>query len=302
MTGLAVAFALLSALTVAFSTSVQHQAAELAPPSVVGGWALLAHLVRRPIWLLGQLLGTVALAFHVLALHYGPIALVQPVVITGIVFAVPVRAAISRRLPGAREMAAVVLAAIGLATFLVVSSPSAGREAGLGMDAFLMVVGAVLVGVLGVLGASRVVDATSRAFLLGSAAGILFALVAVLIKMSLEVVTTDGLTGLVTTWPFYLLAVAGLSGVLCNQLAYRSARLSSSMPVLNVVNVLVALAYGYLLFHEVPRHSPGVLAVELLALGAMLTGLWILARDAAIETERTALVDEPVLPQPASGA
>jgi drug/metabolite transporter (DMT)-like permease len=283
VTGLAIAFALLSATTVAFSTSVQHQAAEMAPSSVTGTWALLGHLARRPLWLIGQLLGTVALVMHALALSFGPIALVQPLVISGVVLAVPARAAISRRLPGAREVVAVLIAASGLAVFLVVSAPSAGAPAGLGPLPLLMVVGCMGLAVAGIALAPRIGDPTLRAFLLGSAAGILFALVAVLLKMSLDELAAGGLGAVVTTWPIYVLVMAGLGGVLCNQLAYRSARLSSSMPVLNVVDCLLALVFGYVVFHEVPRHSPGVAVVEGLALVAMLAGLWILARDAAAD-------------------
>ncbi len=281
MTGLAVAFALLSASTVAFSTSVQHHAAETAPRSITGTWGLVGHLMRQPLWLMGQVLSTVALAFHALALHFGPIALVQPVIISAIVLAVPVRAAIARRLPSPRETGAVLLAAAGLAIFLVVSAPSEGRSAGLGPLALLLVLVFLCVAAAGIAWSRRVDDPTGRAFLLGSAAGILFALVAVLLKISLEELATHGAARLLTIWPPYLFVVAGLTGVMCNQLAYRSARLSSSMPVLNVVDCLVALLFGYVVFHEGPRHSPGVLLIEAVSLGAMLTGLWRLAQDEA---------------------
>ncbi len=292
-------FALLSASTVAFSTSVQHQAAELTPAHVVGTWALLAHLVRRPLWLGGQILGTVALVMHALALHFGPIALVQPLVISGIVLAVPVRAAIGKRLPGAREMTAVGIAAVGLATFLVASAPSQGSRAGLGPLPLLMVLGCLGVAAATVTLARRIVDATRRAFLLGTAAGILFAMVAVLLKMFVDELAARGLAGVFATWPPYLLAVAGLSGVLCNQLAYRSARLSSSMPVLNIVDCLIALAFGYVVFHEVPRHSTGAIVLEALALAAMLAGLWILARDAAaIAADELSRIEHRPLPVP----
>lgn len=277
---IAVSFALLSASTSAVSTSVQHQAAELAPLRIVGAWGLIGHLVRRPLWLLGQVVGTVALVMHALALHYGPIALVQPLVISGIVLAVPVRAMISRQLPGRAEVGAVLLAAVGLATFLIASSPTEGRRAGLGALPLLMVLGCLAAAAAGVAWARRILDPTRRAFLLGTAAGILFALVAVLLKMSLDEFAADGPWRLFATWPLYLLVVAGLGGVLCNQVAYRSSRLSSSMPVLNVVDCLLALVFGYMVFHEVPRHSPGVVVLEALALTATLTGLWMLARDA----------------------
>lgn len=298
MNGLAVGFALLSASAVAFSTSVQHQAAEHAPEEVTGMWGLLGHLVKRPMWLAGQVLGTLALVFHALALSSGPIALVQPVVISGIVLAVPVRAALSRKLPGRRESVAVLVAAAGLATFLVVSAPTKGQAAGLGPLPLLLVLGCLALALVGLVLSGRVVDPTRRAFLLGTAAGIFFALVAVLLKMFLEELDQGGLTAVLTTWPVYVLCVAGLGGVLCNQLAYRSARLSSSMPVLNVVDCLLALAFGYVVFHEVPRHSPGIVVLELLALAAMLTGLWILARDAVADQEAEAADDRAAVATP----
>lgn len=283
MTGLAVLFALLSAATAAFSTSVQHQAAETAPSHVTGAWGLLLHLVRRPAWLIGQLIGVLGLVFHGLSLNNGPIALVQPIVISGIVLAVPLRAAISRRLPGLRELAAVVLAAVGLAVFLVVSSPSAGRPVGVGPLPLVMVLVFLALGAGAVTLARRVGDPTRRAFLLGTSAGVLFALVAVSLKMTLDRLSGTGPVSVLTAWPLYVLMASGIGGVLTNQLAYRSGRLSSSMPVLNVVDCLVALLFGYVLFHEVPRHGSAVLLTEALALAAMLTGLWTLARDAANE-------------------
>ena len=119
-----------------------------------------------------------------------------------------------------------------------------------------------------------------RAFLLGACSGIFFALVAVLLKMSLELFAAGraraawSRPGRSTSW-----CSRASAAILCNQLAYRSARLASSMPVLNVVDCLVALAFGYVVFHEVPRHTPGVVVLEALALGAMLVGLWILVRN-----------------------
>jgi hypothetical protein len=85
---------------------------------------MLAIAAAHRIWVWA--LGVGGLAFHGLALSNGPIALVQPIIISGIVFAVPVRAAISRRLPGPAEFGAVALTAAGLAAFLVASDPSKG--------------------------------------------------------------------------------------------------------------------------------------------------------------------------------
>ena len=278
MTWLAVVLALSSAATVAFSTSVQHQAAENAPESAEGAWGLLRHLAQRPAWLLGQFLGIVALVFHALALNTGPIALVQPIIISGIVLAVPVRAALSRTFPGRSELIAVGLAAAGLAAFLIASDPQHGTTDSTGwLPGILVAVSTALAAIM-IVAARRVVADPPRAFLYGAGAGILFGLVAVLLKMTLNQLADGGVGAAFSSWPVYTLTVVGLSGVMTNQVAYRSARLSASMPVLNIVDGLLALGFGYVVFDEVPRHDPVALLVEVPALVAIATGLWVLAQ------------------------
>jgi hypothetical protein len=275
---LATVLALSSALTFAVSTSVQHQAAENAPASARGPLGLVGYLLRRPSWLVGQVLAVLGFAVHAAALHYGPIALVQPIVISGIVFAVPVRAAISRRLPSRQEIQAVSLTAVGLAVFLVASDPTAGDHAGLGaVPVTLTVLGAAVA--FGAAASARLAREPLRtALLLGVASGVLFGLVAGLLKLALQELADGGVGRLLTVWPTWALLVVGVAGVLGNQMAYRAARLSASMPVLNIVDGLVALGFGLIVFSEVPRHSPLYLAVEIVALGCVAVGLWLLAR------------------------
>jgi drug/metabolite transporter (DMT)-like permease len=276
---LAVTLALLSAATFAISTSVQHQAAEKAPASVQSVLALLGYLVRRPLWLVGQLLATCAFALHASALNAGPIAVVQPIVVSGIVWAVPARAAISRRMPALTELRAVLITATGLAVFLVASDPTVGTPAGLGTGTILLAVAGLLVAVVANVAASRVQnDARRKAFFLGVVGGVLFGLVAGFMKLALQELNDKGLSAMLTAWPTYALVLAGASGVLTNQRAYRTAGLSASMPALNIVNGLTSLLFGFTVFSEVPRHTPLFLVIEAGALGCMAVGLWMLIR------------------------
>jgi hypothetical protein len=277
VTGLAIGLALLCAATFAVSTSVQHQAAEGAPESARGLLGLLGYLIRRPLWLLGQLLATCAFALHASALHAGPIAVVQPIVVSGIVWAVPARAAISRRMPSVTELRAVTITAFGLAVFLVASDPTAGSEATLGVATVVLVGVVALLAVLANFAASRVTgDPRRKAFWLGVVGGVLFGLVAGLLKLSLQEANDSGIGGMLATWPPYALLAAGAGGVLTNQRAYRVAGLSASMPALNIVNGLTSLVFGFTVFGEVPRHSPLFILIEAGALGCMAAGLWLL--------------------------
>ena len=113
---------------------------------------------------------------------------------------------------------------------------------------------------------------------------------AVLLKTVTTQQAQSGWSGAFSSWPVYALVCVGVSGVAVNQLAYRTARLSASMPVLNVVDGAVALLFGYIVFHEVPRHDPLAIVIELIAVTGLGVGLWVLAR---YEAESVEVVDEP---------
>jgi hypothetical protein len=276
---LAVTLALLSAATFAVSTSVQHQAAERAPSSVERIGALLSYLMRQPLWLLGQFFAVCAFALHASALNAGPIAVVQPIVVSGIVWAVPARAAIGRRMPSVIELRAVMITAVGLAVFLVASNPTVGKDASLGVGTIVLGVVGVAIAVAANVAAARVTgNPRRRAFFLGVVGGVLFGLVAGFLKLSLQELNEGGVDAMLRAWPTYALLLAGAGGVLTNQRAYRTAGLSASMPALNIVNGLTSLVIGFTVFSEVPRHSPLFLLIEGCALVCMAVGLWMLIR------------------------
>jgi hypothetical protein len=280
----AVLLALASALTVGLSTSLQHRAAHEAPAEV-GSVGLLAHLLQRPWWWLGQALGFLALVFHAAALGFGPIALVQPIAIMGMVFAPPIRAAMSRRWLPRPEAVAVIATFAGLLAFLVATAPEESVVTpGPGIYTIVASLAAVSVVLVGLAG--RVTDSGVKGFLLGCAAGLLFGSVAVCLKIAIHDLTDHGLAALLATPAPYAVVLMGLAGITINQLAYRSARLSASMPALNIVNVLVALVIGYLVFEEVPRHTPLAVVVEVAAALVIGWGLLRLARfEEAAEAE-----------------
>jgi len=295
VTLLAVVFALAGAVTAALSTSVQHHAASSAPPGA-GAADLLRHLVHRPAWLGALLLGPLGFTLHVLALQHGAIGLVQPILITGLVFAVPIRAALSRSWPSRAELVAVSVTAGGIAALLLASD---ARAAVTPPDptTLLLAVGATAGIALALVGtANGVRRPVGAAFLLGTAAGLLFALMAVLIKAVQLHQAEHGLVTIATTWLPYALVACGVGGVAVNQLAYRSARLSASMPVLNVVNCLVAVGFGHAVFGESLTSGPGATAVAAVALSAMTWGLWSLSGYDRRPRRRTSSTSSPAAP------
>lgn len=272
--------ALCSAAGVAVSTSLQHEQAGAAQPRAGGSAHLMAHLVRKPRWIAAQLVSVASFGLHTVALRYGSLALVQPVVVSGIVLAVPIRSALAKRAPRLDEIGPVLITGSGLTVFLVASGPVSARSPyahSHGVAALAFTFAGLGAAVSACFAGSRCSAGSRRASLLGVAAGILFGVAAGLLKLVIGDFETRGVLVVLTDWPAWALLVAGLGGSVVNQSAYRAGKLSASMPLLNVTDVLVSLGFGLTALGEVPAHSLTAVVAQCCALCCVAVGLWALA-------------------------
>ena len=294
--------ALGAAVLFAASSSLQHHETGSAPAGLDGALGLLRHLLTRRRWLAGQLCATVAFCLHALALHLGPLLLVQPVVVSGIVLAVPLRAALARHRPPTSEVVAVLVTALGVAVLIIAAGDTVGDRTPGDAAALGTVLGGVAVAATAYALAGRGTTAARRAGAYGAVAGLLFGVVAALVKTALDRLD-GGFDGVLDAWPLLAVAVLGLCGVATNQRSYRVGSLSASMPVLNAVNVVVALALGVALFGEVPAHSPAALVLMAAAVLCVVLGVaWSsahaeLARSEDVGLSSTASGPDPGWPE-----
>jgi hypothetical protein len=279
---LAICIAAASAVGFALSSSLQHRANEKLAATHRGG-GHLAVLLRRPWWVVGQVLALTSFTLHAVALRIGLLVVVQPVVVSGIVLAIPVRAALGRRIPAARELGMVALTAAGLSLFLVSANPTAHDLAPRGGTAAVVTgIGALVT--LGVVRLARGRPGLTQAHLYGAAAGLLFGLTAGLVKLATAMsASAHGPAGqlwaLLTAWPTWAVVVVGVSGVSLNQRAYRCGPLSASIAILNIVDVLVAIGFGIVVFHERPASSVLAIAGQLAGILVIVLGLRGVARS-----------------------
>ena len=279
---LTVLVALAAAISFGWSTALMHHGASGAPAEASGLGALLGHVVRQWRWLLGMAASLAGLVLHALALHLGSLAVVQPLVVTGLVFSFLFRSALDHRLPSRRVTVWVLLTALGLTVFLLATgSPSVGGRIATVNAVIVLAVGAGLV--------ATVWAAASRSdqhagLLFGSAAGLVFGLIAGTLKATTDA-ASRGVLALFTAWPTYVLVALGATGFVLNQRAYQKAPLSRSMPVANTLNPVVALVYGAVAFGERPPDDTGALAAEAVGLAAVLVGVFLLARTEEVVAE-----------------
>ena len=266
---LAICTALASALAFAVGTVLEHRGATLAPKGR-GALRLCAHLARRPVWLVGIAMSLTALGLHVVALRWGRLSVVQPVLVTGLLFALPLSRLVERRRVQAAEWVWACAVVVGLGVFLGFARPGGGAALP-DRDAFAV---ASLVALL--LAAGCAVRATftrrHRAALLGTAAGMAFGVTAALIKYVVELARHDPLH-LLTMWPGYALVVVGGSGLLLVQAAYSAGPLAASLPAITIADPVVAIAIGALAGGELPADEP--LAVLLQGAGVLLMAVGV---------------------------
>jgi hypothetical protein len=284
----AICVAAASAVGFALSSSLQHRANERLIATHRGG-GHLAALLRRPWWVLGQALALTSFTLHAIALRIGLLVVVQPVVVSGIVLAVPVRAALERRVPAAREIGMVALTAAGLSLFLVSANPTDRDVSPRTVTALVVAAVGALV-TLGVVRLARGRPDLTRAHLYGAAAGLLFGLTAGLVKLATTMMASahgalGQLWALLTAWPTWAVVVVGISGVSLNQRAYRCGPLSASIAILNIVDVLVAIGFGIVVFHERPSDSALAVVGQVVGIVVIVLGLRGVARSHLLDDE-----------------
>ncbi|MDQ2728812.1 MAG: DMT family transporter [Actinomycetota bacterium] len=267
----AVISALAGAAFFAAGSALQHHSAGTIPAFTGFGPRGLGRFVwdtlRHPRWLAGTLADIVGLGFHAFALNQGPLTLVQPVLVTGVIFALPIRAALDRRPPGRYEMMMAGALAGGLILFLVAATPGAPAVFPADHAPVIASIVAIAAAMAVCAGVGHRLSGSPSAAVLGVGAGISFAATAAALKGTTDTLT-HGLVAVLSGWPLYLLVAAGAIGLLLNQLAFAAGPLRSSLPAITTLDPLASLVLGVVVYDEQLRHGP-------LALAGIVVGLTV---------------------------
>jgi len=275
---MAVVFALLAALSNAASVTTQHMAST-AGPRRSSGWRVVGYLFHNPLWLFGWVALAGAFLFQALALHDGLVSVVQPLLVTELVFALALRRFWIRQSIRRITWVAAALTCLGLAVFIVAGEPEGGHPTPTSQH---WIVAAVTCGA----GAAVLAAAAHwgspgrRAALYAAASATIWALEATIIKATTDTLTQFGVAGMFTRWPVYALAVGGAAGTLLQQVALHVGPLRVSQPFLVIVDPIVSIALSVWLFDERFKPDAAVLAVAVIAFAVMCVGVVLLTQTA----------------------
>lgn len=275
---LAVVLALASALATAVHLLTQHSAS-IGAPDRHRGWRLARYLLGHPVWLMGWVAAAAAFVLQALALHYGQLALVQPLLVTGLVFGLVLRRVWIHQQVARAAWASACVTCVALALFLSVGAPQGGEpvpEVGEWLSAAVAFV--VAIAVCSALGGSG--PPPRRAATYAVAAAMTWALMAALLKTATGTLATSGTAAMLMHWPVYAVIAAGVIGTVLQQAALHVGPLSASQPLLVVVNPLASIVLGVWVFDERFTQRPVEVAVGVVAFSVMAAGVVVLSRTA----------------------
>lgn len=249
MDELAAILAILAAVCFALAATLWQRASlNMSGVSVRHPTSLLA-LLTQGVWLLGLGAQIAGVALQAAALDRGRVSIIQPLLVTTVIWALPLGYFLTHQAVGVRELVGAAIIVVGLVVFASFGDPAAGVDNAPGSDWFaaILVIGAACAALL--LFANRG-DLSMKAALLGAVAGMLYGLSATLMKPVVEALHADGIHEVVGGWELWVMAAGGAVGFVFQQLSLSTGRLVPSVAAVSVVNPIVSVLLGALVLQE----------------------------------------------------
>jgi drug/metabolite transporter (DMT)-like permease len=291
---MAATLALFAAFLFALAATLQQKGALNLPTISLADPMSLVRLVGEKTWLIGTLALFTGYLFQAGALDRGRLSIIQPLLVTTVVFALPLGYFLTRQHVGRREVVGAAVIIIGLGLFVYFGDPAGGNENASNSQ------WAITIALLSVLSVLLLVFARGglsvKAAVYGTVAGILFGLSSALTKPTLDYLH-ESVGTMLSHWECYALAVAGVLGFVLQQVSLGTGRLAPSVATVSVANPIVGILIGILLLDERLSRPGWHILLAVIGLGLALVGAVVisLAREATEENEPAAAVlDESV--------
>ena len=291
---MAATLALVAAFLFALAAALQQKGALNLPTISLAEPMSLVRLVGQTTWLLGTLALFTGYLFQAGALDRGRLSIIQPLLVTTVVFALPLGYFLTKQHVGRREVVGAVVIIIGLGLFVYFGDPAGGSENASNLQ------WAITIGLLSLLSVLLLVfggsgGLSAKAAVYGTVAGILFGLSSALTKPTLDFLH-ESVGTMLSHWECYALAVAGVLGFVLQQVSLGTGRLSPSVATVSVANPIVGILIGVFLLDERLSRPGWHVVVAVIGLGLALVGAVVisLAREAKLEEPAADAAGMPV--------
>jgi drug/metabolite transporter (DMT)-like permease len=279
---LAALFALGAALFIAIGDVIHQRSAHEVTEEKVSHLGLFLRLLKDRAWWWGSVVAAVGFVLQAAALGLGSVLLVQALLVTSLLFALPISARASHRRVTRWEWTWAALLAASVAVIVTVGNPTEGQSRA-DMQTWALV--AAVLGpllVAAVIGA-RIWSGSISAVLLAMVSGALWGLFAVLLKGVVDLLG-DGVVALLRSPELYLWAAVGIAGTAWQQSSFRAGALTASLPTMTVTEPVVASVLGIVVLGETLHPGEVGLFALIAAVAIMVVATAMLARGEAAAT------------------
>ncbi|WP_234353698.1 DMT family transporter [Gordonia iterans] len=274
---LAVGLALLAALLFAVAAVLQQKGTEGMSDKDAVGAGFLVKLAKRKVWVAGIVADTLGFVAQAGALVFGSLLLVQPLLVTTLLFALPLAAYGNRRKLTLREWSWALVLMVSLIVFMVLGEPTEGINDPSGKSWIVPI--AILIPVVAfcVVRGSRMPHGTGRSLTLAVAAGLLLGYSAPFTKTGIDGFA-HGLLGGLASWEFWAMAITATLGTLWQQSSYQAGDVQTSLPTVTVLKPVVAMVLGLTIYGEHLKVGHVGDAIVIAALVVMFVAAFALGR------------------------
>jgi hypothetical protein len=272
----AVVTALAAALVLGVSSVADQRSTKQVQTRQALSPRIIVDLVRQRLWLIAVGANIVGFALQVVALAFGSLALVQPILACDLMFAVLIGRYVWRQanpppVNVTRILTGVVATTAGVAGFLAIGQPSAGTT-----QVHIGILPPLAIGLVVVVGGCLAVAARSRTLrplALALGCGVCYGVAAFLVKL-LTSEFGGGLGQVFTSWPIYVFAVVGPAGYILNQNAFQQGTLLAPVQaIISAADPIISIGLGIVWLDVHLRGGPAAIAGEVISLLLLTVGI-----------------------------
>jgi drug/metabolite transporter (DMT)-like permease len=269
--------AVLCALATNVGFLYKHRGACAAPPvDIRRPFRCARSLYASPLFAIGMVIATGAWIFHVAAMSFAPLSLVQSVLAGGVVLLAVMAERLFGLKIGRRQWLGLALTAVGLILLGVTLPATHGPDSRFSLPAMIAFEGGLIAGgSLLIMGPRIGAPRQHHGYMLGAAAGILFGVSDVAIKAISGLIGSGGLMGLVSPWTL----VCVMASVAAFYASAKALQDGQAVPVIAVTGTAAnvsGIVGGILVFGEPLSGNPALLAIECLAFALVLLAAWLM--------------------------
>jgi drug/metabolite transporter (DMT)-like permease len=248
----------------------------------------LSRLVRTPIWLAGFTANVVGFLLHAAALHTGSITVVQAILVSQLLMALPLASLRTGQGPLRRDWLGTLAVCVGISSLVLlhgVPTPGDGST----RTAVPVMAGAAVAVMATLVSVARLAHghAQTRTALVGVAAGTGFSVTAALTVVLTGTIARNGLFAGLTSWPAFALAASAITSGILVQDAFASGSLPTALTAMTITDPVASWVWGAVVFDAAPPTGVWTL-LGYAGCGLLIaTGVVTLAHSPTLHDERS---------------